>query len=178
MRAKEFTSGLLKIMPKQGNLKNLGLTYNAIKRITESHVCKQYKKEYTEEGDEILNLISNYDVSKLEIAMITFFSKIKQTSDYYIIGEVESDSLVMKKKTYELLVLDEFDGSNVLWYCAKNGSKFLDALLYCVSFFNKRLLNDSLWEDQDLILLTVNECANIAGGKKYEDFFKMLLGYW
>ncbi len=178
MDARKFTIELQKIEPKQDDLIKLGLSKDAIKNIMACHICKQKKKSLSEEGDELLNLIANYDVAKLEIGMVTFFNTIQHDADYYKVGEVESDSLVLRKNTKEILVLEEFEESNILWYCAKNGSMFLDALLFCASFFNKRLFNDAFWEDRNLILTVVKESTKLAGGNKYQDFYKMLLGLY
>jgi hypothetical protein len=45
-----------------------------------------------------------------------------------------------------------------------------------LKFFNERLFDESLWDDQEKIEVVVNECTRLAGGSEYNSFYKMMLG--
>ena len=100
-------------------------------------------------------------------------------SGYYFVGKVEVDHLVVNKVTNEVEVLDFDNLQNKLWSCAANASKFLDALIFCASFSKQCMFDDDLWENNDIILKTALEISEVAGGEEvYEEFYKMLLGYF
>lgn len=73
---------------------------------------------------EILNLLSSYDCTNVEIGVLTFNNEVSEDGDYYIIGNVEADLLALNKITLEIQVLDYLVPSHVIWACAANGERF------------------------------------------------------
>jgi hypothetical protein len=128
-------------------------------------------------ANELLNLISNYDCSKVSIGIIDFLPEIIERPDHYYFGNAEQDIIVVDKVTLGVNVVDPAEPSHIIWKCASNGELFLEALLLCAEFFTARVKDYSLLSNDDYTLKIANECGEIAGGEEYTRFYKMLFGY-
>jgi len=129
-------------------------------------------------NDPILSLLQDYDSSKIGIGNLSFATKAIEYTDYYQIGKVEIDVLALNKITLEIEVRDHDSLSHIIWPCAANSNSFLDALLICARHLRAIFKNPSLDDDSIYVFEVVKSCAEKAGGEKYIDFYKMLLGYF
>jgi hypothetical protein len=59
---------------------------------------------------------------------------------------------------------------------AQDGSHLLDALLMAAEFLGKTGLNEIDFEDFAAASAAAERCAEAAGGAKYLNFYRMLLG--
>lgn len=175
MKASEFVIELNKIKPTKEQLSTQNLSEDFINEFIASYECIP-KKEFKSKFDsELLNLFENFDVSKIVIGMITFNSVIEVSENYFFIGKVEIDSLVLDKHDDSLKVISSEDDSSILWECAENSDRFLEALIVLAKFLTQRMFNDDLWEDLSIGEGVAANCSVLAGGDKYADFYKMLL---
>lgn len=144
------------------------------------HEAKERKEKLDYDGsmlnDEIVRMICEFDLSTVEIGMITFLEEAHETAQYLFFGKFEVDDLVIDLTTREILLLEE-DSANILLYCAKNSSSFLEAILSMSKFLSKRGFDEQLYQDEKANLLMAAAAGNLAGGAKYADFFRMMLGY-
>ncbi|WP_109693961.1 hypothetical protein [Chitinophaga deserti] len=125
--------------------------------------------------DPILNLVRSFDVSNVEIGMVRFNDKIVNGQDYIIFGRAETDDLVISKITNEILLL-ESGINHVLYYCASNSTTFLNALLQIAPIFQQRGIDVNLFENDAAQIKFASAFGETAGGEKYKDFYRMLLG--
>jgi len=133
-------------------------------------------KETSEEVDIIIELLNLYDLSKVEIGMIVFNKTITEDEDYYYIGRVEVDLLVINKHTGTVQVLEYDEPTHTLCDCARESSAFLQALLVCNKFFWECYSDDDVYNDENKRKAVVEKCTYIAGGDSFFDFYAMLTG--
>jgi hypothetical protein len=175
MKTEEFVEELRKMPLDTKVLRTQGVSEGYIQKLINSYQLKK-KAQSVYSGDPVLELIENYDSSNLEIGMISFDQNIEEGEDYLFFGKFEVDDLAVHRNFGTVVMLE--DGSDhVLYKCAGNGAKFLDALILAAKFLEKRANDDSLYENQGLTCKMAEECGEIAGGKaEYQDFYKMMFG--
>lgn len=175
MKATEFAIELDRIKPTRNDLYIQGLSEDFISKFIASYECLpkgEFKNKY---NSELLNLFENYDISKIVIGMISFNTVIEVTNNYFFIGKVETDHLVLDKKDDSVKVIDSTDSASILWECANNSSNFLAAIAVLANFLTKRMSDDNLWEDLSIGESVAFNCSDLAGGKKFLEFYQMLL---
>jgi hypothetical protein len=180
MEKELFVERLRKLAPsKEDLLKSFKISDDSVKRFTEGYYCyaKSERGINLFSNNSLLSLLQHYDCSKVEIGVVNFIEEVVEEVDYYEIGNIEQDILSLNKITQEVEVLDYLQTSHVIWKCAANGDKFLDALLVAAIFFTSRLKDPSLMQNNSYAFEQVNLCTQNAGGDIYTDFYKMLLGY-
>lgn len=174
MLAEEFVEELKKIPIEIETLKAQGVSGNYIQNLMQSYQLKKKAKSIYS-GNPVLELVENYDASHLGIGMINFYETIEEEEDYVFFGKFEIDELAIHKNLGTVVML-ESESEQVIYKCAANGSNFLDAIVVAAAFLEKRANDDSLYENQKLTCQIAEECAEIAGGKECQDFYKMMLG--
>jgi len=174
MKAEEFVLKIKSSAPQASDYSNKGLTEQFAKNAVNSFMIDRIKNNSIFR-DELLRLIDCFDISKLKIGIVKFYDKVEIKSSYYLIGEVEADWLVIEKMT-GLVRIIELYSQNDLWLGALNGSRFLEAMLTAKQFFLKRSFDDSLFDNQEITCFIAEQCAELAGGEQFIEFYKMLLG--
>lgn len=173
-----FVKELAKIAPSTLDLERSGLSSEEAKRIVEGYFCVKRDRplEETSSSDPVLELLRNWDLSKVEIGMVRFPGPPVERSGKIYIGYVEADPLVILLDSGEIVVHEFGIKEHLLWWAAKSGSHLLDALIIAARFLEKQ--GDGTIDFQDLKIAgpVALECATAAGGYKYLDFYKMLLG--
>jgi len=124
----------------------------------------------------LIRLVEDYDVSKTEIGMVWFGAQVTDTEDYSYIGKFEVDFLCVSKLTKEVVILSFDDPSSIAYRCAQNGASFLDAIIVAAKFLEACGIDDNLYNDQEAICSMAENCSELAGGNKYLNFYKVLLG--
>ena len=163
-------------MPDIEILKNLNYSEKEISKLKNSYVLNKKLSidNFNQDLGEFGKLLSNYDIDKLEIGMISFLNKpINSNEDYFIIGKVEADNLLYSKKKSLFYVQDK---TSVLWECASSPENFLGALLNMMEYFSKVAVDESLFENWELLENYAKKSSELAGGKHFQNFYKMLLG--
>lgn len=174
MTANDFSIKFRLQAPKFEYLVSAGLSDIGAQRDIDGYNCISKGTNF-EYGDELLNLIANFDLSKVEIGMIRLNNAIQVEGDFYILGTEEVDPLVMYKFNHEISLVDHTDQDHIICYCAENGDKFLDAILVAREFCEERARNPELELDEDIIKRKVDECAKLAGGEKYATFYESMI---
>ena len=176
-----FVKTLKDLQPSPDALEGFGLSETYVKRYLTSYLCppKNNNPLHTfMNNNELLSLLQHFDCSNISISILSFYLDIKELPNYYLEGDVEQDFLAINKTTLEVEVLDIHDPETVIWYCAANSSLFLDALIKCAEYYSKRIQNRKLATDN----IFRNECiltaSKKAGGNKYEEFYKTILGFY
>lgn len=130
--------------------------------------------------DPLLDLVTNFDVSKLEIGPVrfdlTYASDYRPSNRSIMFAKDDADYLVIDNHTREIALLDSQSDGFVIGYCAKDGAHFLDALLemarrtrvhYPIDLHNLPVIDHCE---------NARACASKAGGDKYLWFYQTALG--
>lgn len=186
MKAAEFVVKLKELAPTEEDLISGGIFtssedikqwlgyYNAVKRESNQLV-------FPDGMDELLRLVTEYDCNTVELGMVyltdRFNDLFTEFKDYYLVGVDEVDYLVISKETGEVLLLDRFEQTFVICYCAANGAKFLDAIIEAAVFGKLSFTDEASYNDQSLRKVKALKCADLAGDvNRYYSFFYTHLG--
>lgn len=126
-------------------------------------------------GDELVNLVMNYDISDVDFGDIGFAEEVLGDEDYYEVGMFEEKYLVIDRESGEVRVEDDDEDGTIVFSCAETSEKFLDALWVAVRYFSLQL-NESLKEtDIESCELKAKQCADVAGSQDYFPFYQDFL---
>lgn len=175
MTAADFVTNLEQLTPTYDDFKGMKVSDEFIKKEINHYKLISKGTGTLQINNEILTLINEFDVSNIEIGMVTLNNKIKEDNKYYFFGRFEVDNLVIEKDT-GIIKLLEYEINHEMQVCAENSSKFLDALIVAAKHFRNCLFSDDLFDDQVEVCKVAKECADLAGGDKYLDFYKMYIG--
>ena len=180
MNETEFVNRLSLAAPTREDFNQYSLSDDYISECIDSYkfTRKETQSESFLANNSIVRLISLFDCSNAQIGNLTFLPEVIEHVEFFEIGNVELDILVIHKVTLEIEVRDHDCITYVIWPAAANADKFFDAIIVCALFFTSKIKNSSLQENDTYTLEKVNECAEMAGGEEYSDFYKMLLGYF
>lgn len=125
--------------------------------------------------DELVNLVMNYDISDVDFGDIGFAEEVLGDDDSYEVGMFEEKFIVIDRKSGEVRIEKDDDEGTIVFSCAQNSEKFLDALWIAVQFFSQHL-NEGLTEtDIDDCLQKAKECSEVAGSEDYYPFYEDFL---
>ncbi|WPQ60129.1 hypothetical protein SIO70_17440 [Chitinophaga sancti] len=175
MTAESFVITFKMQVPDRESFNGMGLPEDYIEQELSMYDIKQ-RNNLLLYSDSLLNLVNDYDLSKIQIGMITFKSELIEDDEYYYIGNIEVDLIVKSKLTGIIQVLEFDNPSHILCDCAVNGDQLLDALLICDSYITKGRFDDEFRENDEIRTAMIEECADKAGGSSYIEFYQMLLG--
>jgi hypothetical protein len=173
-----FVKKLKALAPSKTDFKGLEVSDDFIKELINTYNCpiKEHNSYLSLPTDPLLDLLISYDCSRVEIGLVRLVLVPEETLNYFLVGYVDADILSFNKLTHRVEVLDYSNPRHVIWECAENGGKFLEAMLACAEY----LISNLKASDDEENLLNLKEytdrCIDIAGGDEYEDFYKMLLG--
>lgn len=120
-----------------------------------------------QENNEIMNLLSNYDLSELRIINITFDPKHQEDEEYLYFGFDINDRLVLNKNNGKIFSFDPF-GDRIVFACAENSHKFLDALFEIMQFSKEKMMNMYTEEIRDEKSSKIAYVTALkAGGEEY-----------
>ena len=178
MNTELFTRELRLLAPTKEDFEQYNVPESYISDYIKRYTCRPREGGDIINGNGVLDLLRMYDCSGVGIGNISFLYEIQDSQDFYQLGEVDLDIVVLNKITLEVEVRDHDDISHVIWRCAQNGYCFLDALLVCAQYLQSIFKNPSLEEDNKYALSMVTLSSEKAGGNQYIEFYKMLLGYF
>ncbi len=122
-------------------------------------------------GNELVNLVMNYDVSDVDFGDITFEDEVFGDDETFELGMFEEKILIIDKASGEVRVEDDDEDGTIVFTCADNGEKFIDALWVAVRYFSFQL-NEKLKEtDIESCELKAKQCAEVAGSEDYYPFY-------
>jgi len=178
MEPDTFVKELANAAPNASNLERSGLSKEQARDLVKSFLCVKRELPLAEVSgsDRLLELLRKWDLSKVEIGMVRFPDPPTERSGKMCVGCVEADPLVILPDTGEIAVHELGTKEHLLWLVAKNGSTLLDALVIAARFLEKRGAGTIDFDDYKAARLVALDCASAAGGDRYADFYKMLLG--
>ncbi|RCS56961.1 hypothetical protein [Parvibium lacunae] len=164
--------------PSEKALKGLGLSDEDVQEFTSSFniIPRDGGVSITNSMDVVKEFFTQYDPSNLEVGMIRFLSAPKTVEAGQIIGQVEADPLVVDKSSGKVFVADLTSPGNTLWECADSVEKFLLTLVPAANYLGQCLVDHTVRTNKALSKNTLDACVSIAGGNRYESFFRMILG--
>ncbi len=178
MDQNEFVKELLTLPFEDKAYFNVGLDEEFIRKNRNRYIAVERRtpsKFNTSFKDPIISLIQDYDVKNVEIGMINFGREVTNNSSFIVFGTFELDRLAISAITKEIVMLGE-SVDEIGLYCAMNGQRFLDSIIVIGKFLEKCGLDENLYNDEDANSLMAEQCAELAGGSKYLNFYRMMLG--
>jgi len=178
MELEIFVRELADAAPKESDLRKCGLSSDQASDFIRSYFCIKRDRPLPVGGgtDQVLELLRKWDLSKVEIGMVRFPDPPVEQAGKIYIGYVEADPLVMLLDSGEIVVHEYGTKEHLLWPVAKNGSKLLEALLIAARFLEKTGIGTIDFNDSKVAQPFALACASAAGGDRYLDFYRMLLG--
>ncbi len=175
MTAAEFVDQIKDFAVTKEDLKNADFPDEFAGMLAKGYEYKVLPKTKNS-ANEIINLIANYDMSSVEIGMISFDKEIRETEGFYFFGKVELDLMAISKGNNEIVVVDYSDTDEIIQYCAANSKKFLAAMMTAWRATTEFLLDEEKADDYDYREEVIAKCTELAGGDAYFDFYDNMLG--
>lgn len=169
MKAREFVRKIYELTPSKELLSDFGLSEGEIIDIQQYYKANEKTVKTENIDNALIDLVRNFDTSTLAVTLVTFNDYIKESEDTWRVGLVESDWLEVDRITNQVKVTQHDYEEYTIWWCADSGEKFLDALYEVAKYINSENKTPVKNCKQAEI------CAELAGGKNYLDFYKMLL---
>ena len=172
-----FVKRLAEAAPSPSDLERCGLAGEQADEFVKSFHCVRRDRPLTEPSgsDLVLELLRNWDLSKVEIGMVRFPRAHVEPSGRIVIGCVEADPLVILSND-EIVVHELGTNEHPLWHVAKNSSTLLEALVIAARFLGERAVGKIQFDDYGAARSVASQCASAAGGNRFSDFYRMLLG--
>jgi hypothetical protein len=124
----------------------------------------------------ILELYNGWDVSKVTVASIKLSDITLRSSGDVCIGSVAVDPLIVLAQSGEVALEELYNPGNLIFPVATNFAAFLDALIGVAEFLDGRTMDSIERGDEEACQEAARKCAELAGGKRFNDFFQMLIG--
>jgi hypothetical protein len=176
MTVSEFVSKLAAAAPCIEELQKIGLSETEAMAFRKSSFCEPRDVPLgIPEANELFTLMNLWDLSAIEIGMVSLASAPAETPEGVRVGCVEADPLGMHADG-ELVVYEMGVPGHMLWPVAQSPNTFLKALAVAASFLGDRVVGKIDFEDFDAARNAARQCAALAGGERYDDFYSMLLG--
>ncbi|UIR57794.1 hypothetical protein LZQ00_08230 [Sphingobacterium sp. SRCM116780] len=105
MKANDFVEGLKNIKIDVDLLKEQGISDHAIEGLKNNYIV-DYKGDLSVSTIPVIQLVENYNCSKLEIGMITFKEILEETEDYIYFGKFEMDDFAIDRITGKIIMQD------------------------------------------------------------------------
>jgi hypothetical protein len=178
MELETFVKELAAAAPSAADLERCGLSTEQARIFIKSFLCvkREHPLSATNGSDQLLELLRQWDLSKVEIGMMRFPNPPTERSGKLCVGCVEVDPLVILPDTGEVVVYELGTKEHLLCHVAKSGSKMLDAMVIAARFLEKCAVGTIDFDNYEAALSVALECASAAGGDRYLKFYKMLLG--
>ncbi len=178
MAVATFVRQLAEAAPSPSDLESCGFAGEQADEFIRSFHCVKRDRPLTEPSgsDLALELLRNWDLKKVEIVMVRFPGPHAEPQGTICIGCVEADPLVLLPDSGEIIVRELGQKEHLLWRVAKDGSALLEALVIAARFLGKRAVGKIEFDNYVAARSVASECASVAGGDKYLDVYKMLLG--
>ena len=163
MTAAEFVTAIRAITPNESEFSMMPEGFAQI-YLGEMHIVDKKGHRITEPNDVVIDLINNYDVSKLTIMIFSFVKSddLRETDRFIYFGRREAFPLAILKETGEIVEIDWADDERIMSYIATDQQSYLDLLFALEQNSQSAIFSDkSKW--------SIEHLANIAGGNKYKE---------
>lgn len=163
MTAAEFVTAIRAITPNESEFSMMPEGFAQI-YLGELHIGDKKGHRITEPNDAVIDLINNYDVSKLTIMIFSFVKSddLRETDRFIYFGWREAFPLAILKETGEIVEIDWADDERIMSYIANNQQAYLN-ILYALEQNSQSTIfwGNNKWDIEHL--------TNIAGGSKYKE---------
>lgn len=163
MTAAEFVTAIRAITPNECELSMMPEGFAQI-YLGELHIGDKKGHHITESNDAVIDLINNYDVSKLTIMIFSFVKSddLRETDRFIYFGWREAFPLAILKETGEIVEIDWADDERIMSYIATDQQSYLDLLFALEQNSQSAIFSEkNKWGIEHL--------TNIAGGSKYKE---------
>lgn len=163
MTAAEFVTAIRAITPNESEFSMMPEGFAQI-YLGELHIGDKKGHRITEPNDAVIDLINNYDVSKLTIMIFSFIKSddLRETDRFIYFGWREAFPLAILKETGEIVETDWADDERIICYVAKDQQTYLDLLFALEQNSQSAIFSEkNKWGIEHL--------TNIAGGSKYKE---------
>ena len=163
MTAAEFVTAIRAITPNESELSMMPEGFAQI-YLGELHIGDKKGHRITESNDAVIDLINNYDVSKLTIMIFSFVKSddLRETDRFIYFGWREAFPLAILKETGEIVEIDWADDERIMSYIATDQQSYLDLLFALEQNSQSAIFSEkNKWGIEHL--------TNIAGGSKYKE---------
>lgn len=163
MTAAEFVTSIRAITPNESEFSMMPEGFAQI-YLGELHIGDKKGHRITEPNDAVIDLINNYDVSKLTIMIFSFVKSdnLRETDRFIYFGWREAFPLAILKETGEIVETDWADDERIICYVAKDQQAYLDLLFALEQNSQSAIFSEkNKWGIEHL--------TNIAGGSKYKE---------
>ena len=169
MTAAQFVTAIREITPDESKFTKMPEGFAQI-YLDELFIGNKCIHTNVEPENAIIDLMSNYDVSKLIIMIFSFnkSNELKETEPFTFFGWREAFPLAIHKANGEIVEIDWADDNCIVSYIAKDQQSYLDLLFALQENSLSTLFSDrQKWSTEQL--------AEIAGGSKYQPHLTDLL---
>lgn len=169
MTAAEFVTAIRAITPNESEFSMMPKGFAQI-YLGDLFIGDKKEHRITDPNDAIIDLINNYDVSKLTIMIFSFVKSddLRETDRFIYFGWREAFPLAILKETGEIVEIDWADDERIMNYIAKGQQSYLDLLFALQENSLSTLFSETQkWAMEHLV--------NIAGGSKYQPHLMDLL---
>ena len=169
MTAAEFVTAIREITPNESKFSMMPEGFAQI-YLGDLFIGDKKGHIITEPNDAVINLINNYDVSKLTIMIFSFVKSddLRETDRFIYFGWREAFPHPILKKTGEVVEIDWADDKRIMSYIAKDQQSYLDLLFALQENSLSTLFSETQKCDMEHLV-------NIAGGSKYQHHLMDLL---
>lgn len=133
----------------------------------------EYKKQCNETEVELFELFKlNVQYKRFSIIGNIMLTEIEEYEDFYKIGNLENDLLILIKSTKEIAILDH-EHFEIRDYISKNFEVFLDLIPILISYDKLGYLGEKY--TMALKIKTIEEIKKVLKNEKYYSFFSYSL---
>ena len=171
MRSPDFLSALTKAMPSRVELEAHGLESNEIDAVqkTFKYFARDHSEGRLKSRSELENMILENDCSSVEVGLIRFLDRPREHRDGVQVAFCEADSIVVRPSGS--VIMSDHAVVDKGLDCAVDSERFLAALAAFIALRQKK----SKWKERTVEAADI--CANLAGGRDYAPFFRLLCGF-
>lgn len=172
MTASEFVTAIKAITPNECEFSMMPEGFAQI-YLEELFIGNKKAHTIIKQNDAVIDLVCNYDVSRLTIMIFRFnkFDELKETERFIYFGWREAFPLAILKETGEIVEMDWADDERIMGYVAKDQQTFLD-LLFALeeNSLSGIISKKNKWDTEHLV--------SVAGGVKYkENVMELFIAY-
>ncbi len=177
MIASDFVKALTETAPSIDALRRRGLSEATAIRVCRGFLCPQREIPLPiSDSNEVLKLMKYWDTHNIEIGALRLLDKPVKSQIGIQVGVVEADPLIVSNADGGLFTEEFGVAGHVLWEVAGDTASLLAALVVAARFLEDRGSGKIGCDDFGVARAAARECATLAGGEKYSDFYTMLLG--
>lgn len=154
-------------------LKRKGFDKEYVSDILRAFSPKKEDKE-SESTNSLIKFVEEYETEFSLISNISLNGKVEYSGKYVLFGWLRGeDPLAINTKTNEVVSFANWDYNTIIFYCAENSTKFMEAfLVHGVGNLDIEFKTDEMrWTSN---LDKAKMAAKVAGGDKYYKFWESL----